>query len=75
MHIENAEQHYEWTTVSTFDELNTAIAQAQSENKHIVLDVYADWCVACQPIEREVMARKDVQTALQNFTRIKLDFE
>lgn len=73
MHIENAEQHYEWTTVSTLDELNTAIAQAKSENKHIVLDVYADWCVACQPIEREVMPRKDVQTALQNFTRIKLD--
>ena len=29
--------------------------------------------MACQPIEKEVIPRSDVQTALQNVVRIKLD--
>lgn len=52
-----------------------ALAQALAQNTHqnIVIDVYADWCVACQPIEHEVLPRADVQDALSNVVRIKLD--
>lgn len=39
----------------------------------MLIDVYADWCVACQPIEKEVIPRADVQAGLDNIARIKLD--
>nr|WP_227591455.1 protein-disulfide reductase DsbD [Acinetobacter sp. Marseille-Q1620] len=65
--------HLNWIRVTSLDELKQAISQAKHDKKPIVVDVYADWCVACQPIEREVLPRKDVQNALNQFTLIKLD--
>lgn len=60
-----------WIIVKNQHELNQALAIHAKDR--IVIDVYADWCVACQPIEREVLPRADVQDALKNVTRIKLD--
>lgn len=66
-------EHLTWTKVSTQQQLKQALLEAQSANRPIIIDTYADWCVACQPIEKEVFPRSDVQTALQDFTLIKLD--
>lgn len=66
-----ADQLQPWIKVSTEQELNAALA-AHAHQK-IVIDVYADWCVACQPIERDVIPRTDVQDALKHVVRIKLD--
>lgn len=60
-----------WIIVKNQQELNQALAAHAKDP--IVIDVYADWCVACQPIERDVLPRTDVQDALKNVTRIKLD--
>lgn len=60
-----------WIIAKNQQELNQALATHAKDR--IVVDVYADWCVACQPIEREVLPRADVQDALKNVTRIKLD--
>lgn len=60
-----------WIIVKNQHELNQALAAYAKDP--IVVDVYADWCVACQPIEREILPRTDVQDALKNVTRIKLD--
>ncbi|MFV5381445.1 protein-disulfide reductase DsbD [Acinetobacter towneri] len=66
-----ADQLQPWIKVRTEQELNAALA-AHAHQK-IVIDVYADWCVACQPIERDVIPRTDVQDALKHVVRIKLD--
>lgn len=60
-----------WTVVTNQQEFETALAKHAQEP--VIIDVYADWCVACQPIERDVIPRLDVQDALKNVTRIKLD--
>ena len=39
----------------------------------IVIDVYADWCVACQPIEHRILKDAEVQNALAPYYLIKLD--
>lgn len=67
---ENTTLH-SWIKVTTKQELTQALAQ--NSQKNVVIDVYADWCVACQPIEREVLPRADVQDALTDVVRIKLD--
>ncbi|WP_419224639.1 protein-disulfide reductase DsbD [Acinetobacter sp. A2] len=66
-----ASQLQNWIKVQTEQELNAALAAYANQN--IVIDVYADWCVACQPIERDVIPRTDAQDALKNVVRIKLD--
>ena len=66
-------EHLVWNKVSTAEQLENALLQAKQQNKPIIIDVYADWCVACQPIEKEVFPRVDVQDALKNFTLIQLD--
>ena len=61
-----------WQVARNTTELNQLLAIAQS-NQPIVIDVYADWCVACQPIEHRILKSASVQEALTNVTRIKLD--
>ncbi|MGA9698634.1 MAG: thioredoxin domain-containing protein, partial [Acinetobacter sp.] len=39
----------------------------------IIIDVYADWCVACQPIEHRVLKSAQVQQTLAPYFLIKLD--
>src|SRR5690606_38526480 len=69
--VAHVESRLEWQKVSTAAELQQVLAKHPAQP--VVIDVYADWCVACQPIEKEVIPRSDVQTALQNVVRIKLD--
>lgn len=60
-----------WQKVRTQDELSQALADLKGQA--VVIDVYADWCVACQPIEKDVIPRADVQATLASVARIKLD--
>lgn len=73
----NAGQHaselHAWQVVRNAEELNQVLARARQIQRPIVIDVYADWCVACQPIERDITPRADVQGALKSWQRIKLD--
>ncbi|QIO05806.1 protein-disulfide reductase DsbD [Acinetobacter shaoyimingii] len=62
-----------WNKVTTSEQLKLAMNEAHEKNKIVVIDVYADWCVACQPLEREVFTRTDVQEHLQHYYLIKLD--
>ncbi|WP_173910581.1 protein-disulfide reductase DsbD [Acinetobacter sp. Marseille-Q1618] len=69
--IEKVENLNAWIKVTNAQQLEHALAE--NTQKPIIIDVYADWCVACQPIEKEVFPRADVQAALQDVVRIKLD--
>lgn len=60
-----------WIIVNNPEQLQAALAAHSTQP--VIIDVYADWCVACQPIEREVLPSARVQQAIQNVTRIKLD--
>ncbi|MDQ8953435.1 protein-disulfide reductase DsbD [Acinetobacter rudis] len=62
-----------WQHVTTSEQFEQALQIAKQQGKPILIDVYADWCTACQPIENEVLPRTDVQQAMANFTLIKLD--
>lgn len=43
------------------------------KNQKIIVDVYADWCIACQPIEHKILKSAQVQAQLAPFYLIKLD--
>lgn len=62
-----------WQVVRTKAELETALEIAKQQNQVAVVDLYADWCIACQPLEREVWSHPQVQIALDSVVKIKLD--
>ncbi|HHW52191.1 MAG TPA: protein-disulfide reductase DsbD [Acinetobacter towneri] len=62
----------EWYRATTATELQQLLAQAP-KNQRMIIDVYADWCVACRPIEQQVLTSSTVKQALAEFYLIKLD--
>ena len=39
----------------------------------LLVDFYADWCVNCKMMERDIFSQPDVQAQLQNWLLIKAD--
>ncbi|PIQ42417.1 MAG: hypothetical protein COV52_08790 [Gammaproteobacteria bacterium CG11_big_fil_rev_8_21_14_0_20_46_22] len=54
-------------------ELNRSLAQAKMEHKAVMIDFYADWCVACQLMDKQVFSQTDVQQALKPMMVIRID--
>lgn len=61
-----------WHTARTASEFEELLKNAPKDQA-VVIDVYADWCTACQPIEHKILKREDVQIALRPFYLIKID--
>lgn len=49
------------------------LAQAKALNRPAVIELYADWCISCKIIERQVLNQPQVRQQLEGFARIKLD--
>ena len=64
-------QHF--TQVKTLKELQTAIAQANNQGKTVMLDLYADWCIACKEFEKYTFSDDKVQQALANSVLLQID--
>src|SRR5690606_30348014 len=43
-----------WQTITSPAELDGALAAAKAAGQPVLLDWYADWCISCKVIEREV---------------------
>ncbi|WP_228157495.1 protein-disulfide reductase DsbD [Acinetobacter sp. AM] len=70
--VKQGQQQMQWHVAQTAAEFQQILAQAPKD-RAIVIDVYADWCVACQPIEHRILKSAQVQQALSPYTLIKLD--
>jgi len=64
-------QHFK--QVATLEELKIAVAQANSQGKTVMVDLYADWCVACKEFEQYTFPDKKVQHALANSVLLQID--
>ncbi|MEO4182224.1 protein-disulfide reductase DsbD [Acinetobacter pittii] len=62
----------EWHIATSAADFEKILAAAPTDQA-IVVDVYADWCVACQPIEHRILKAPEVQSALAPYYLIKLD--
>ena len=62
-----------FTTVSTPQALQAELDAARSQGQWVFLDYYADWCVSCKVMEKQVFARADVLAALDGVRLVRLD--
>lgn len=63
--------HLNFTPVASIDALNQALAQAKG--RPVMLDLYADWCVACKEFEKYTFSNPQVQQALGNTVLLQAD--
>ena len=47
---------------------------AKQEQKHVMIDFYADWCSACKELDHRTFSQPEVVERLNDFVTIKLDF-
>lgn len=67
------EQSLDFIHVKSVTEIENVVAHAATEGKPVMLDLYADWCVACKDFEHKVFSQPDIKKALSGFTLIQID--
>ena len=69
--VAQRQSHLQFTRIHSVDELNQALAQAKG--KPVMLDLYADWCVACKEFEKYTFTSPEVQQALKETVLLQVD--
>ncbi|MEZ5536901.1 MAG: protein-disulfide reductase DsbD [Thiolinea sp.] len=54
-------------------ELDAILEQARQSRQQVMLDFYADWCVTCVIMEKEVFSKPEVSEALSNVIVLQAD--
>lgn len=62
-----------WQTLSTPAELDAQLSAARAAGEPLMLDWYADWCISCKVIEREVFADPLIAPRLADYRLIRFD--
>ena len=65
--------HGDFITLNDPASLDRELASAKAEGQWVLLDYYADWCVSCKVMEKQVFAKPEVQSALQGVRLLRLD--
>ena len=69
----NKTVHPEFLLVKNIDDFKQKLAQANTEGKTVMLDLYADWCVACKEFEKYTFPEPAVVEALGNTVWMQID--
>lgn len=70
---DNTEAHPKFIKVSNIEDFNQALAEANAQGQSVMLDLYADWCVACKEFEKYTFSDSQVITALSESVLMQID--
>ncbi|MCL2912413.1 protein-disulfide reductase DsbD [Shewanella corallii] len=59
--------------IKSIDDLNAELAKAKAAGKPAMLDLYADWCVACKEFENITFKSQQVQQRFSDMVLLKAD--
>lgn len=59
--------------VRSSEELERILQRAKAENKPVMLDYYADWCISCKEMEAITFTNPEVAKAMSRFVLVQAD--
>lgn len=65
--------HPEFIVVKDLADFDAKLATANADGKTVMLDLYADWCVACKEFDKYTFPDADVIQALSNTVWMQID--
>ncbi|RZI21491.1 protein-disulfide reductase DsbD [Pseudomonas orientalis] len=68
-----ADAHDAFTTIHDPAALQSQLDSAKAEGQWVLVDYYADWCVSCKIMEKQVFGKPDVMAALKDVRLLRLD--
>ncbi|KDC50247.1 protein-disulfide reductase DsbD [Pseudoalteromonas fuliginea] len=71
--VQVSSQSNEFKKVADLAELKEAVAQANDEGRMVMVDLYADWCVACKEFEHYTFPDAKVQSEFSHYQLIQVD--
>ncbi|MFC7294184.1 protein-disulfide reductase DsbD [Marinobacter aromaticivorans] len=66
-------QHADFKRVTSPSEIDAMLVQARQQGQPVMLDFYADWCISCKIMERNVFSDATVVRSLEPFTLLQID--
>lgn len=69
----NEVQHATFKQVTSLAELKSEVMAANTQGKTVMVDLYADWCIACKEFEKYTFVDASVQQALANSVWLQID--
>ncbi|HBY84544.1 MAG TPA: protein-disulfide reductase DsbD, partial [Colwellia sp.] len=71
--VTNNAQHASFKQVTSLRQLQDEVKSANMQGKTVMVDLYADWCIACKEFEKYTFVDADVQKALSNSVWLQVD--
>lgn len=65
--------HPEFLVVKNLEDFETKLIAANADGKTVMVDLYADWCVACKEFEKYTFPDPDVIAALNDTVWMQID--
>ncbi|MBJ2223680.1 MULTISPECIES: protein-disulfide reductase DsbD [Pseudomonas] len=65
--------HDAFTTINAPAVLQSQLDSAKAQGQWVLLDYYADWCVSCKIMEKQVFGKPEVMDALKDVRLLRLD--
>lgn len=59
--------------ISSLEELEAQLAQAKAANQFVMLDLFAEWCVACKEFEHITFADASAKAEMAKFRLLQID--
>lgn len=71
--VANAPQAEPFQIITNMDDMQQALSKAKAEGKPVMLDFYADWCLACKEMDNNVFPDPAVQRKLSKYVLLRAD--
>lgn len=67
------DSHAQFARLEDPSALKASLSRASQQGQPVILDFYADWCISCKIMEREVFSQPAVISAMAPYTLLQID--